>query len=640
MGLTRPRAHQLLDIDYKQSVRAVTVANVTLAAGAPSVVDGVSLNTNDRILVTGQSSGSENGLYQVLTVGTGSNGTWIRTSDANQTGEIEAGMIVMVTEGTTYADTQWKLTTNDPITVGSSVLTFVINILSSVGGSNTQIQYNSAGTLAGSANLTWSGSELYVGGAANVSGNVTGNYFVGNGSQLTGITSEKAVLALGDSWIGGDNKTQWTLAAERAFQRQVVNQAVGSRTSTDVLANLATDVAAAGGYGNIALVVLGVGGNDKLSANANTIASVNATLYSNIEDILDAVTGNGVPVIMSPAPMVDSEDLQATGIPPDNSQFINTGQYYDDPEYANIANGYPGVAVATNSMSYLINNPSQFIITGGFHPTTTAGTETYVDIIASAAQGMTENTINAAIGQTLDIGSYNGGIQLGRTANVNTPYIDFYSSGNSTVDYDSRILATGGTGAAGAGNLTIYVNTASFQGNISATGSLTLNSSNAATAIQNGGGNGVGNIGTSTTYFNTVFAKATSAQYADVAEKYVADRFYPPGTVLEIGGSAEVQATSSYASTRIAGVVSTTPALLMNSTESDVNAVELALLGRVPCRVTGDIHRGDLLTSSDRPGVATSLDPKDYRPGVVLGKALESHIGLGEKLIEVMVGRL
>ena len=127
MGLTRPRAHQLQDIDYKQTSRAITTTNITLSGSAPAVVDGVSLALNDRVLVTGQSTGSENGIYSVTTVGAGSNGTWARSSDADGAGEIKAGSIIMVTEGTVNADTQWKLTTDDPITIGQTALTFARN---------------------------------------------------------------------------------------------------------------------------------------------------------------------------------------------------------------------------------------------------------------------------------------------------------------------------------------------------------------------------------------------------------------------------------------------------------------------------------------------------------------------------------
>ena len=194
MGLTKPRAAQIYNLDYKQATRAVTVANVTLAGGAPSVVDGVSLSLNDRVLVTAQSTGSQNGIYLVTTVGSGSNGTWVRTSDANDTGEIDAGMIVMVTEGSVYADTQWKLITDDPITIGSTALTFTQNYSAnsiSGGTSNVTVYSNANVTIssAGTANvLTVSSTGIVVGGTASATGNITGSYFIGNGSQLTGIT--------------------------------------------------------------------------------------------------------------------------------------------------------------------------------------------------------------------------------------------------------------------------------------------------------------------------------------------------------------------------------------------------------------------------------------------------------------------
>ncbi len=127
MGLTKPRSHQLQNLDYKQAVRAVSITNVTLAGSAPTPVDGVSLALNDRILVTGQSTASQNGIYRVSVLGNGSNGTWTRAIDADESGDLSAGIIVMVTEGSTYADTTWKLTTNNPITVGSTSLAFEVN---------------------------------------------------------------------------------------------------------------------------------------------------------------------------------------------------------------------------------------------------------------------------------------------------------------------------------------------------------------------------------------------------------------------------------------------------------------------------------------------------------------------------------
>ena len=198
MGLTRIRAQQISDLDYKQAVRVVTTTDVMLSGGAPTTVDGVNLQVNDRILVTGQDPGSENGIYRVQTLGLGENGTWVRTTDANQTGEIQPGMVVMVTEGTTYADTPWKLVTNGVITIGVTALTFqqfATGGSGTPGGSNTQIQFNNTGSFAGSANLTWDGNELYVNGSGNVTGNVTAAYFIGDGSQLTGISAGNVDLS-------------------------------------------------------------------------------------------------------------------------------------------------------------------------------------------------------------------------------------------------------------------------------------------------------------------------------------------------------------------------------------------------------------------------------------------------------------
>ena len=127
MGLTRIRAEQINNIDYKQAVRVITLANIALSGSAPAAVDGVNLSIGDRVLVAGNNDARENGIYVVNILGSGSSGTWIRSNDTNQTGELEAGAIVMVTEGAVYADTQWKLTTNDPIVIGESELTFEQN---------------------------------------------------------------------------------------------------------------------------------------------------------------------------------------------------------------------------------------------------------------------------------------------------------------------------------------------------------------------------------------------------------------------------------------------------------------------------------------------------------------------------------
>ena len=157
--------------------------------------------------------------------------------------------------------------------------------------------------------------------------------------------------------------------------------------------------------------------------------------------------------------------------------------------------------------------------------------------------------------------------------------------------------------------------------------------------ILNGGSNVSGNIGNSTGYFNTVFAKSTSAQYADLAEMYVSDQTYAPGTVVEFGGNQEITVSSTSHSTAVAGIVSTKPSYLMNATQTGNNVVAVALIGRVPCQVVGTIVKGDRLVSSDIAGVAAPLNMANYEPGCIIGKALDNYNSNEVGTIEVAVGR-
>jgi hypothetical protein len=159
------------------------------------------------------------------------------------------------------------------------------------------------------------------------------------------------------------------------------------------------------------------------------------------------------------------------------------------------------------------------------------------------------------------------------------------------------------------------------------------------TDIRNGQANGVGNIGASGAAFNTVFARSTSALYADLAENYVADANYTPGTVLEFGGDKEVTQTTSNHRTQVAGIASTNPSYLMNAGISGDKVVAVALTGRVPCYVIGNIVKGDRLVSSDTFGVATALDMTQYQPGCIIGKAMENYNSQEIGIIEVAVGR-
>lgn len=166
-------------------------------------------------------------------------------------------------------------------------------------------------------------------------------------------------------------------------------------------------------------------------------------------------------------------------------------------------------------------------------------------------------------------------------------------------------------------------------------GSVTVNSNNGVTAIVNGGITGVGNIGAVGATFNTVFAKATTAEYADLAENYQADAKYPPGTVVMFGGTNEITLCDNDASTAVAGIVSTQPAHLMNTQLSGGNVVAVALVGRVPCHVTGSVAKGSLMVSAGHGQARAEISPT---LGTVIGRAIESFDG-ETGTIEIAVGR-
>ena len=179
-------------------------------------------------------------------------------------------------------------------------------------------------------------------------------------------------------------------------------------------------------------------------------------------------------------------------------------------------------------------------------------------------------------------------------------------------------------------------NITSVGSSLTTSGTLTVNSSNQATAISNGGTNGGGNIGASGAAFNTVYAKATTALYADLAEKYTADAAYAPGTVLAFGGEQEVTKSTINGDRRVAGVVSTDPGFIMNEGLDTEFAVTIALTGRVPTKVTGTVRKGDLMVSNGDGSARAEDNPQ---AGSIIGKALENFDG-ETGTIEVVVGRL
>ena len=318
MGLTRPRAHQILDIDYKQAVRVAAVSNVTLSGGAPATVDDVSLSANDRVLVTGQSTASQNGIYYVQTLGNGSNGTWVRGLDANATGELFAGMIVMVTEGTAYSDKLWSLTTNGAITIGTTSLTFALtggtgNAITS-GTSHIKIAVedgNANVNIAGTSNVVvFASTGVIVTGITTVSGNITGgNVITGGLASVTGNITGGNVITAGLISVTG-NATGGNLIT--AGLASVIGNVTGGNLITGGLASVTGNVT--GGNlitGGLASVTGNITGGNILGNGAGlsgilafgnvTVSNGNSAVANSISSTLTLTAGTGISITANAA---------------------------------------------------------------------------------------------------------------------------------------------------------------------------------------------------------------------------------------------------------------------------------------------------------------------------------------------------
>jgi len=285
-----------------------------------------------------------------------------------------------------------------------------------------------------------------------------------------------------------------------------------------------------------------------------------------------------------------------------------------------------GISLAT------INNGTSNVVVGasGNVRISVAGTPNTAMFTSTGANisGTITATGNANVGNLGTVGNITAGYFLGNGSQLTG--IDATAIQNGTSNVRTFASANVTISAAGTANvLTVTSTGANVAGNLSVeTGTITVGN------IVNSNANGVGNIGTSSTYFNTIFAKATSAQYADLAENYQADFDYTPGTVVVFGGKKEITVTTVRADARVAGAISTNPAYLMNS---QAPGLALALRGKIPVLVVGPVNKGDSLVTSDKAGFAESIGTDRTYGQSVFAKSLETNLESGEKTIIAII---
>ena len=391
-----------------------------------------------------------------------------------------------------------------------------------------------------------------------------------------------------------------------------------------------------------------------LTLDGTTGISATGNIYGNNIIVTNSLTaGSFAPALLSSTGNVTGGNLLTGGLVSATSTITSA---------ANITGG--------NILTAGLISAAGAITTGGDHSLTGNIVDTGTLWINTLANGNINLNVNGT-GQTnipTGILSVTGNIQGGNlrtagivsaTGNITGSYILGNGSQLTGVDAtqiingtsNAKVVSSGGNIAVGIGgtaNVVVWATTGEYvTGVVSATGaitgaaitgtSLTVSTGNINGGnINNTNANGVGNIGNSTVYFNTVFGKATTAQYADLAELYSADAKYDPGTVLVFGGNNEVTISTVTADPRVAGVVSTNPAHLMNSVLESEHKAVVALTGRVPTSVVGTVRKGDMMVTAGNGYAQASAAPA---MGTVIGKALENFDG-ASGTIEVVVGRL
>jgi hypothetical protein len=228
--------------------------------------------------------------------------------------------------------------------------------------------------------------------------------------------------------------------------------------------------------------------------------------------------------------------------------------------------------------------------------------------------------------------------------------VDAWQLTNDGSTYANIVTTSGGGGSVSFGALTASGNI------VAASGTASTSTTTGALVVAGGAGisgnvftggwlvptaNVTQNLGTTTNYWNNIYGitfvgTSTTAKYADLAENYQADKAYMAGTVMMFGGSAEVTVADAD-TTRVAGIISTNPAHLMNGGLTGAGVVPLALQGRVPCQVIGPVHKGDIMVSAGHGFAKVNNTPV---AGQAIGKALQEVTFPGKAVIEVVVGRV
>ena len=346
-------------------------------------------------------------------------------------------------------------------------------------------------------------------------------------------------------------------------------------------------------------------------------------------------------------------DARITAADTDDLSEGSTNLYYTNARAdARIAAADTDDLSEGSSNLYFTNTRARSALSGGTGITyddstgaislTDTGYVTGVTAGTGLSGGGTSGTVSLAVsglttshfaGSTLQLSSesfVNNDTSLMTSAAIEDKILS-YGYSTTVGDITAVTAGSGLTGGATSGGATLNVGAGSYI--VVAANTVGVDATSANTGSKVVARDASGNFSA-----GVITATATSARYADLAENYVADANYDPGTVLIIGGEHEVSTTEDPGSYKAVGVVSTNPAHLMNSHCEGEHVVAVALRGRIPCKVTGNVNKGDVLITSDLPGHAmVAANPQTLSPLQIIGRALETKTDAQPGVIEILV---
>lgn len=580
-------------------------------------------------------------------------------------------------------------------TANSGIATALISGsgVSNAGGSVNTIQFNNSGVLDGSANFTISGSNVTLNGNLSV-GNVSGANLV-SANFVTGTltTSAQPNITTTGTLAGlvvagnitpsanitynlGNNTNRFNDLYLANSTIYIGAQTISANTSSVIVS------------GNLVANIVGnVSGNTTTAGTVTTAAQPNITSTGTLVSL--SVSGNanigniGTAGLITATGNIGGGNINTGGLVTATGN-ITGGNLITGGTLSATGNATVGNLSATGVVATTLTGS---LTTAAQSNITSTGTLTSLSVSGNANIG------NIGTGGLITAtGNINGGniITAGivsATGNITAPFFIGNGSqltgitvaaGSSIVNGNSNVTVTANSNVnisvGGTSNVVAITSTgANIAGTISASGNANVGNIGAAEGVFTGNvsatnfvgtGNGspaisssgslsisatsgvtINNVLTLSTGSNTTAGDITGnwtlttgsrlqATYADLAEYYEADTNYEPGTVLEFGGEKEVTIAED-GTTRVAGVVSTNPAYAMNANCQGI-ATAIALQGRVPTKVRGTIHKGDMMVSAGNGFAKPSTSPQ---MGTVIGKALENFAGV-EGIIEIAVGRL